>query len=87
MGLDETSIEDKIRELLAQWASDKTSLVNPANEANGHLHEQLLALVEPPVFQQVLQANQGQYVAAARVLGLHRTTLKRKIDDYELEPQ
>jgi DNA-binding protein Fis len=39
-------------------------------------------LVEPPVLRAVLQKHHGQYVGAARTLGLHRTTLKKKAEDY-----
>ena len=42
------------------------------------LHERLLRVVEPPLLEMVLQRHHGQFLAAAKELGLHRVTLKRK---------
>jgi two-component system nitrogen regulation response regulator GlnG len=47
----------------------------------GDLHQRLLEIVEPPLFEAVLERHHGQYLAAARQLGLHRVTLKKKIDE------
>lgn len=44
------------------------------------LHQRLLGLVEPPLFESVLRRHGGQYLAAAKQLGLHRVTLKRRLD-------
>ena len=46
------------------------------------LYERLLKIVEPPLLQTVLQRNHGQFLAAAKELGLHRVTLKRKASQY-----
>jgi DNA-binding NtrC family response regulator len=48
----------------------------------GDLYERLLRIVEPPLLQTVLQRNRGQFLAAAKELGLHRVTLKRKMNLY-----
>lgn len=49
------------------------------------LHEALLQQVEPPLLQAVLEAHHGQLTAAAQTLGLHRHTLRKKIDQYGLD--
>jgi two-component system nitrogen regulation response regulator GlnG len=46
------------------------------------LYQRLLTIVEPPLLQTVLQQNRGQFLAAAKQLGLHRVTLRRKINQY-----
>lgn len=46
------------------------------------LYEQFLARVEPPLLAAALRKHHGQVAAAARVLGMHRTTLKKKLDQY-----
>ncbi len=46
------------------------------------LYERLLRVVEPPLLETVLQRNHGQFLAAAKELGLHRVTLKRKASQY-----
>jgi len=70
----------QLARLLRQWTLDQLA----ARETPEELYSQLLALVEPPVMRTVLARQHGQYAAAARVLGLHRTTLRRKIEQYGL---
>lgn len=43
------------------------------------LYHRLISLVERPLLETVLARHHGQYAAAARQLGLHRITLKRKV--------
>ena len=74
------SLEDRLAELIRQWAEAR--LAQPADE--GQLYEELLRVVEPPLLEAVLQRHHGQYAAAARILGLHRTTLKKKLDQYDV---
>jgi two-component system nitrogen regulation response regulator GlnG len=59
----------------AQWAAGTP----PEN-----LYDRLLALVEPPVLDVALENHQGQCAAAARSLGLHRITLRKKLQQYGL---
>ena len=46
------------------------------------LYDRLLKIIEPPLLQTVLQRNHNQFLAAAKELGLHRVTLKRKVSQY-----
>jgi two-component system nitrogen regulation response regulator GlnG len=45
------------------------------------LYERFLRMVEPPLLKAALQHSGGQCLAAARRLGLHRTTLRKKLDE------
>jgi len=74
----ELALEVRLRELVRQWADQQ--LGQAAEE--GRLYEDLLQLVEPPLLEAVLQRHHGQCAGAARTLGLHRTTLKKKLDQY-----
>ncbi|MGB6042539.1 MAG: sigma-54 dependent transcriptional regulator [Pirellulales bacterium] len=77
----QSPIEDKpslIASLISQWA--EAQLNGPQETAD--LYEQLLSIVEPALLEQALQQSGGQYSLAARKLGLHRTTLRRKLDQY-----
>ena len=74
-GLD---IEGEIHALLTQWANAR--LQNP--ESTGQLYTQLLTLVEPAVLRAIVRSQGGQLASSARILGLHRTTLKKKLDEY-----
>jgi two-component system, NtrC family, nitrogen regulation response regulator GlnG len=46
------------------------------------LYQRLLSIVEPPMLKTVLEHNRGQFLTAAKQLGLHRVTLKRKTNQY-----
>jgi two-component system nitrogen regulation response regulator GlnG len=75
------SLEDRLAELVRQWAEQQ--FTQPTDE--GQLYDDLLRLVEPPLLEAVLQRHRGQCAGAARTLGLHRTTLKKKLDQYGVE--
>jgi two-component system nitrogen regulation response regulator GlnG len=74
---------DHVQGLLRQWAETQLS----SDQADGDLYEQLLALVEPPLFEAAMAHFHGQCAAAARRLGLHRTTLRKKLDQRGIEGQ
>ena len=74
-------IDGRVTEIIRQWAESRF----PENLSEGRLYEELLRLVEPPLLQTAMQRHQGQCNTAARSLGLHRTTLRKKLDDYGIE--
>ena len=47
------------------------------------LYEKFLSDVEPILFPKAFELSGEQYSAAARKLGMHRTTLKKKLDEIE----
>ncbi|MBI2191115.1 MAG: sigma-54-dependent Fis family transcriptional regulator [Planctomycetes bacterium] len=53
-------------------------------EPSQGLHALLLPRLERPLLQRVLEFTGGNQVRAARLLGLHRTTLRKKIAEYGL---
>ncbi len=70
--------EAMLAAMVAAWAEQQMS-AHP--DATG-LYDQLMRLIEPPLFRSVLARNRGQFLAAAKQLGLHRVTLKRKMAGY-----
>lgn len=70
--------EGGLKQLIEFWTA---SHLEAATE-RAELYEQFLAAVEPALLQTVVNHYRGQVAAAARVLGLHRTTLKKKLDEY-----
>jgi DNA-binding protein Fis len=68
--------EDALAALVRGWAEAQLA----GSEDSRNLYEQFLSLVEPPLLQAVLEHCGGQCLAAARRLGLHRTTLRKKLD-------
>jgi two-component system nitrogen regulation response regulator GlnG len=69
--------EDALAMLVGGWARAQLA----ADPDAQNLYEQFLALVEPPLLEAVLEHCGGQCLAAARHLGLHRTTLRKKLDE------
>jgi two-component system nitrogen regulation response regulator GlnG len=53
-------------------------------ELYGRVYERLLSIVEPPLVEVALRRHKGQVSTTARALGLHRTTLRKKLDEHEL---
>lgn len=73
----------RIATLVSDWAAAKLQ-----NEPfTAELHNELLKLVEPPLLEEALKHSHGQYVAAARRLGLHRTTVKKKLSQYGMDSE
>ena len=69
--------EETVVLLVRRWA--ELQLHDPAGAEN--LYGRLLKLVEPPLLQAAMERCGGQCLAAARRLGLHRTTLRKKLDE------
>jgi two-component system, NtrC family, nitrogen regulation response regulator GlnG len=70
--------EAMLATMIRDWA--RRELEQPSQVTD--LYERLLKIIEPPLLQTVLQRNHGQFLAAAKELGLHRVTLKRKVSQY-----
>lgn len=69
-------MERELQRLVQRWAEQQLGLA----PESATLHDDLLGIVEPPLFRAALEAHGGQVAVAARRLGCHRTTLRRKLD-------
>lgn len=70
--------ESSLAELVRQWAEKRLA----TGGEDGRLYEELLEVIEPPLFDAAMRRANGQCAAAARRLGLHRTTLRKKLDQF-----
>ncbi len=68
---------EAIASLIRQW----TELELQSAGRSGDLYDRLLKLVEPPLLKAVMEHCRGQCATAARELGVHRTTLRKKLDE------
>ena len=59
-------------------------VVAAAGDAAGALHGEVIARVEKPLLEEVLARTGGNQVRAARILGIHRTTLRERMERYGL---
>jgi DNA-binding NtrC family response regulator len=57
---------------------------SPDAAGDGEVHAELVRMVERAAIAEVLAAVGGNQVQAARELGLHRSTLRKKIEEYGL---
>jgi two-component system nitrogen regulation response regulator GlnG len=71
-------LEQSIVDSVYRWTQSKLGATDKKNS----LYQQFLQLVEPPFLQAALHENGGQCARTARTLGLHRTTLRKKLEVY-----
>jgi two-component system nitrogen regulation response regulator GlnG len=76
----EDSSEGRLQSLIRRWAETQLA----GDQPDGGLYEQFQALIEPPFLQAAMARFNGQCASAARRLGLHRTTLRKKLEQYGL---
>jgi two-component system nitrogen regulation response regulator GlnG len=69
---------NELRRRIEQWARERLKAGQPGEA----IYDEFLALVEPPFLEAALRKHHNQCASAARVLGIHRTTLKKKLDQY-----
>lgn len=78
--------ESTLRRAAADWIARRlTEVGDEAQEANGSgLYEEFLSAAEPALLQSVLHECGQNRALAARRLGIHRTTLRQKLNKYGL---
>ena len=68
---DDKKIKEMVSELLKEDALSKNQ--------NSVLYKTILAKVEKPLIEQVLERTEGNQLKAARILGINRNTMRSKI--------
>jgi DNA-binding NtrC family response regulator len=75
--VDETDV-GAIAGLVRRWAERQFRETQGAED----LYDRLLHVVEPPLLEVAMRTHHGQRVSAARSLGLHRATLRKKLEQF-----
>jgi len=75
----ELLIEDRIREFVAR--------LGPTVDSEEGLYGLFVRQMERPLLKVILEATAGNQLRAARILGINRNTLHKKITDLSLEPK
>ena len=67
--------------------SDSTEMTDELTdkEDENTLYAEFLRTVEPPLLRALLDASHGNRAAVAQKLGMHRSTLRQKMRNYEME--
>lgn len=75
---------DQLAYAVRDWAKRQLGVGLGLPQRN--LHDDLLAMVEPILLQEVLSSVDGNQIRAAGLLGINRNTLRKKLTDYGLDP-
>jgi two-component system nitrogen regulation response regulator GlnG len=75
---DSTALAELIAGRIGQW------LDSPDGDEPRDLYEKLVAEIEKPLIELALKRTGGNQVKAARMLGLNRNTLRKKITDHKI---
>ena len=73
------STKSKIELALAAW-------IDASRPAPGTLYHSALAAFEKPLFQHALSVTEGNQVRAATLLGINRNTLRKRLNELEIDP-
>jgi DNA-binding NtrC family response regulator len=69
--------------MTSSWRIARQLAADPG--AAGAVYDRFLQRVEPPLLTTIMDECGQRCAPAARILGLHRTTLKKKLDQYEIQ--
>jgi DNA-binding NtrC family response regulator len=77
------SSEEELQLLTTKWVTEQIAdqSQGDADDPQGDLLERFLRVIEPPLIKAVLSHCGGNRAAAAKVLGIHRATLRQKLSD------
>ncbi|HSG71991.1 MAG TPA: sigma-54 dependent transcriptional regulator, partial [Planctomycetaceae bacterium] len=81
---DENLLKDSLAKAIREWCHKHLGKSSDDVEQSS-LHELFLSEVEPVLFEAVLRASSGNRKEAARILGMHRQTLRERLKRYELD--
>ncbi|WDI40418.1 sigma-54-dependent transcriptional regulator [Bremerella sp. P1] len=76
---EETSVADQLEANIRGWTKAQ---LNEGESEN--LWARFQSLAEKEMLEELLKQCDGQYLAIARILGIHRTTVKKKCEQYGL---
>lgn len=74
------SVADQLADAVRAWIETQ---LQDIDHASGELYERFLKTIEPQVIEAVLKHANGHRGEAARLLGIHRETLREKLRRYE----
>lgn len=77
-----TTPREKLIAGVTAWLQEQIRAAAPKSPEN--LYEALLAVIEPPLFEEVIRRLQGNRLVAAQWLGLNRATVRKKLQAYGL---
>ena len=74
-------VDVRLKAIIREWANQRLL----SGEEPKALYDELLQQIEPPLLAAALEKSKGECLGASRWLGIHRTTLRKKMDQYGLQ--
>jgi two-component system nitrogen regulation response regulator GlnG len=71
----------------ADFAGALTAWLGKASPPHGALYHGALAAFEKPLFEHALRETGGNQLRAAQLLGINRNTLRKRLDDLQIDPE
>lgn len=71
---EQEGLQDLVYRLINKYLSENKNVVN--------LHDLVLAEIEPPLLKAVLEKRRGNQLQAAKILGISRGTIRKKLFRY-----
>ncbi len=100
--LNDASFDSRLEQIVRNWVMQQearltdleTSTDSESQESEelteenivNSLYARFLSAVEPPLIRALLDSSQGNRAVVAQKLGLHRSTLRQKMRNYQMEP-
>ena len=80
-------VDKKIQTFLEKWLDKSVGqyVSHMDGRQNGGLHSLIIGGVEKPLLEIVLKETEGNRTRAANILGINRNTLRKKIQDYNIQ--
>ncbi len=79
-------LEHVTKNFLSDWLQKtvKKYITVMNGDGSGHLHDLVIRGIEKPLLEMVLKETNGNQTQAAKILGINRNTLRKKIQEYNL---
>jgi len=77
---EQTSIQPGLTDSIYQVVTNYLKSSPGANSSE--LYDFILEVIEPPLFEAIMQHTMGNQVKAAKILGISRGTLRKKLEKY-----
>jgi two-component system nitrogen regulation response regulator GlnG len=83
--LEEAPVTDGVAPV--DFATALRDWVDDQRPADGSLYHSALAAFERPLFELALRRTGGNQLRAARMLGINRNTLRKRLSELSIEPE
>ncbi len=79
-------LEHVTKNFLSDWLQKtvKKYITVMNGDGSGHLHDLVIRGIEKPLLEMVLKETNGNQTQAAKILGINRNTLRKKMQEYNL---